>query len=300
MNKWSDFAKALHGDEGFKLSSPTFSLSRGEQVFTIGSCFARNIEESLSDTFEFPIKHYKSLPGEYAGERPRGILNKFTPLCMLTELEWFLEIDQLGVGFEDATIQRFFYGLDDSDRVIDLGLQQYAPVGEDRFWERRQHIYSVFESLKHVGCLIITLGLIEQWFYNDVIVQHAPNNKAMLSDGELFRFESMDHDSIEDALIRIVKVIETLNPSAKVVFTVSPVPLEKTFTSDHIYVANARSKSRLLSAVQSVMEKEAVDYFPSYEIVGLLGEQGYESDKRHVKNDAVDLVCNEFTRAYLR
>lgn len=184
--------------------------------------------------------------------------------------------------------------------VVDLGLQQYIPVDEARFWKRREHIYEIYRSLLSVDCVILTLGLIEQWYYNAVAIQHSPNNRHMIKEKSFFDFEVISHEDVEFSLLRIVKILKVLNNNIKVIFTVSPVPLEKTFTKDHVYVANYKSKSTLLSAVSRVVEAGKVDYFPSYEIVSLLGEEAFEKDRRHVKGGAVSLVCDEFLRAYLK
>lgn len=298
MNKWSNFAASLETGNWEEMTSPTFRLDKKSSVFTIGSCFARNIEDILSQSFEFPIANYEHQKGEYSGARPRGILNKFTPLCMLSELEWLFEINLLGIDFEDATATRFLYLNEEQGEGIDLGLQQYIPVSLERFWERRRHIYSIYNEILSVDCVVLTLGLIEQWYYKLLVVQHAPNNRQTLKGKDFFGFEVLQYEAVEDALKRILKIIKTLNKNVKILFTISPVPLEKTFSGDHICVANAKSKATLLSAASSVLEKGEVDYFPSYEIVSMLGSEAFEKDKRHVKNSAVEKVCNEFIRAY--
>ena len=70
--------------------SPTFKLSPGEKVFTIGSCFARNIEAQLAKLgYKIPSSSY--VPEEFAGKPPDGFLNKFSPQSMLNEVEWALD-----------------------------------------------------------------------------------------------------------------------------------------------------------------------------------------------------------------
>lgn len=103
MNKWLDFVRTDKKEGMKKLASPTFKLSSRDRIFTIGSCFARNIEDYLSGKFSFPVMDYMHHDNEYNGERPRGVLNKFTPICMLSELEWLLDIEKRGESFYDAT-----------------------------------------------------------------------------------------------------------------------------------------------------------------------------------------------------
>jgi hypothetical protein len=53
-----------------------------------------------------------------------------------------------GDNFFDTTVNKFCYKRDDGS-VIDLGLRQYRPVTYDRFLERRQHIYQIYNNFIH-------------------------------------------------------------------------------------------------------------------------------------------------------
>src|SRR6185436_782200 len=66
---------------------PTFRLDREAGIFTIGSCFARAIENHLVDQgFDVP-SHRFDIPGfELRPPYSRLVLNKFTTHSMLNEL----------------------------------------------------------------------------------------------------------------------------------------------------------------------------------------------------------------------
>ena len=56
INKWSTFTKQIQkNDPFFLIHSKKFNLTKNSKVFTIGSCFARNIEEVLENDFQFPV-----------------------------------------------------------------------------------------------------------------------------------------------------------------------------------------------------------------------------------------------------
>ena len=65
----------------------------------------------------------------------------------------------------------------------------------------------------------------------------------------------------------------------KIIFTVSPIPLNFTFTNNDLVLANKYSKSVLRSALE-------IFYFPSLEILqDCVGwPLSYREDKKHVKD----------------
>lgn len=68
--------------------SPSFHLEKGISIYTIGSCFARNIEEEFnSHGFDLPTLKIAAIEEDRATGRPNGMLNKFVTGSMLLELE---------------------------------------------------------------------------------------------------------------------------------------------------------------------------------------------------------------------
>src|SRR5262245_21052706 len=69
--------------------SPSFRLEKGSRVFTIGSCFARNVEQHLAHLgFDIPTRRFldeNARTGRHAGDE---ILNKYTPPSIFQELAW--------------------------------------------------------------------------------------------------------------------------------------------------------------------------------------------------------------------
>lgn len=304
MKKWSELVSALQGGQ-IALGQlglhkvEKFGLKRGSRIFTIGSCFARNIEDRLEESgFDFPVKAYSAQPGEFSGPRPRGILNKFTPSCMLQDLLWVQAVDAGGGSFATETRNRFYFGVGDG-QVVDLGLQEYQPVTEARFWQRREDILRIYRALYEADAVILTLGLIEQWYFRGQPVQHAPSNRAMLKQRADFSFTSLSDAEVKQTLVRMVETLRSINPAIKIIFTVSPVPLKSTFSEQHVYVANQLSKSRLLVGAHAMLDVPNVDYFPSYEVVQLVGSAAFEPDLRHVKDGVVKAICQYFGQVYM-
>ena len=88
-----------------------------------------------------------------------------------------------------------------------------------------------------------------------------------------------------------------VNPSAKVILTVSPVPLAATALDQHVLVSTTYSKSALRVACDELCSRfRHVAYFPSYEIVtGSYTRGGYFGrDLRSIVEDGVEHVMRLF------
>jgi hypothetical protein len=104
-----------------------------------------------------------------------------------------------------------------------------------------------------------------------------------------------------DNVEAIRAIIKELNPAARIVVTVSPVPLERTFSNKDIVVANTEGKS-ILRAVLGEFERRHHDvtYYPAYEMVSSLGEKAFmPGDLRHVNPSVVDMIMQSFINAHL-
>ena len=72
-------------------------------------------------------------------------------------------------------------------------------------------------------------------------------------------------------LSQFLEELKALNAKARVVLTVSPVPLVATATGEHVLAASTYSKAVLRVACQEITERYPdVVYFPAYEIVNEL------------------------------
>tara|TARA_B100001971_G_C18117718_1_gene497739 strand:+ start:64 stop:1032 length:969 start_codon:yes stop_codon:yes gene_type:complete len=142
-------------------------------------------------------------------------------------------------------------------------------------------------SIINSDVIIITLGLIETWIDKKKLkAWHSfhGNSLKKKSIENLADFKQLDFNEVYNYLLKTVNII---NPKKdkKIIFTVSPIPLNFTFTDQDIVIANKYSKSLLRAAVEKVIDNKSIYYFPSYEIVqDCVGwPLSYKKDKRHVK-----------------
>ena len=83
--------------------------------------------------------------------------------------------------------------------------------------------------------------------------------------------------------------------------TVSPVPLEATFTGQDVVLANTLSKAVLrATAGACTRPHENVHYFPSYDIVMNSDKAAaWRKDGRHVRRPFVRQIMELFVRTHL-
>lgn len=281
---------------------PRFKLQRGAKIFTIGSCFARNIEEHLGLMgFDVPALSL-SVPPEEWSPAP-SIVDKFTPPSALQEIERTLEMLQHPDRIEQIIDDVLFPSTD--GRVIDLELRQFMPVSRQRAHERRRHIFEIFANAFDADCVVITLGLVECWVDRTTgrAIQEAPHALALRRAKDRFALKILSYPEVLAASERMVRLlIEHGRPDVKILMTVSPVPLQATFSGTDVVMANCYSKSTLRAVAQVLHETfEQVDYFPSYEMVTLSrAPRVWKPDLVHVEPEFVARVVDVFARAYVQ
>ncbi|MDP1965601.1 MAG: GSCFA domain-containing protein [Reyranella sp.] len=281
---------------------PRFSLKPGAKVFTIGSCFARHIEEHLAQSgFDVPMLSLAVPPEEY---RPAvSIADKFTPLSALQEIERTLSMVQ-SPERTDQIIEDVLFPIPDG-KFIDLELREYVPVARERAYERRRDIFKIFTHAFDADCVIITLGLVECWMDHKTgrAIQETPHALALRRAKDRFALRILDITEVLQATDRMIRLLLSHGrPDVKILMTVSPVPLEATFSAMDVVIANAYSKSVLRVAAQMLYDRfEQVDYFPSYEMVTMSrGPDVWEPDLVHVDRRFVGKVVDVLVQNYVR
>jgi GSCFA family len=273
---------------------PKFSLRPDDVFFCIGSCFARVIEYQLL---------YRSVPvtslairGEPA-ETPNavnGIVSKYTTASMLNEMRWSLD----GVPFPDEAL------VADGDGYRDLQLhQQPAPVSLARARARRAVVQSYFARLREASVVIVTLGLAEVWYdrLTELYLNVTPTFDLVRSNPGRFAVKVSDYTENRARLERICDILtHEGRPDLRIVVTVSPVPLHRTFAADDVLVVNTYAKATLRAVAGDIVRtRPNVEYFPAFELVTASDRAtAYMADQVHVAPAMVDLVGRTFLEAF--
>jgi len=188
------------------------------------------------------------------------------------------------------------------DQVFDLELASQTTVTRDRFLERRQQIYAVFQEAFSADSVMMTPGLVEAWrdMETGLWIQ-GPASRHVLSRPDRFRLEVVGYDQALADLLQSIDLVREHNPAAKIVVTVSPVPLTQTFTGRDVRIANGYSKAVLRAACDAAAAaRDRVDYFPSFESV-TLSAPGlvWDSDRVHVRQAFIGKIVRHFAELYI-
>jgi hypothetical protein len=277
--------------------SPTFELETGDRVFTIGSCFARHVEDELMRRgFHIPVRELLSDP--LFADLSIDVLNNYGTPSIYNELAW---------AFDSA---RPFTPADHllevkPGKFIDVHLPpNIAPAPWDVVLPRRKAIQRLMQSSAKCRVVIITLGLAEIWY--DTVTGYYLNDVLRPSVQRLYphRFE-MHILTFQEAFDYLDKALMLLRKHGhrdlRVVLSVSPVPLMATHRAMDVIVANSYSKSMLRTVAEAICEKyDWIDYYPSYEAVMLSDRRiTWEADLIHVTKEIVELNVGRMVDRYM-
>lgn len=270
---------------------PRFSLRSGETVFTIGSCFAREIEGYL-DGFAVPTLGLKLGPDVVQG-RPNSVLNEYNAGSMAQRIEWAVA-GRDTTGIEDATSPM-------EGGEVDLLLSKGLPAQRDVLMQVRGQIDRVYSALPAADCVILTLGMTEVWRDNEtgLYLNRIPNPREMRRNDGRYSFVNFTPDGCYQQMAQAVQRLRG-GGVAKVLVTVSPVPLASTFERRDCVISNSYSKATLrVVADMLTRDFDFVDYFPSFEIVQSGGLDSYMPDHVHVKPAVVKRIMRHLIANYV-
>ena len=174
--------------------------------------------------------------------------------------------------------------------------------------------FSSFEELKEMRCghlarcramfeeleiFVFTLGLTEAWLSatDGTVYPTAPGVIAGSYDAGNYKFINFEFIDVYRDLELFITKLRAVNANARMILTVSPVPLAATATDDHVVVATTYSKSVLRSVAGEISKKlPGVFYFPSYELISSHIARGmfYNPDLREVNSFGVREVMKHF------
>lgn len=265
---------------------PKFKLGPDPAIFTSGSCFAREIELSLFSAGKTVLSWNPSR------ELSNEIFHRYNTFSIVNDFRFAQEESfdarlalETPVGWIDYTSNGRY---DSKEELLDA----------------RGRCLAVHRNLADADVFIITLGLIEAWYdlETETYLNFTPSE---ILAGNLSRFECRITDYQENltALQNLVQYLRKIyNSDLKVIVTVSPVPLNVTFSGMDITQANTLSKATLRTVAQAFVDADPLaDYFPSYEMVTLTDPNAaWLPDYRHVQRMMVDRIMQTFAENYLQ
>ncbi|SLN59360.1 GSCFA family protein [Roseovarius albus] len=293
------------GDRLYPLAAPSakpsFQMGRNDQVFTIGSCFARNVEASLVDIGMTVTSNESELGpiGDSLGFT-QNFFNKYSIHSIYNDLKWALERDSYP---EDEVI----YPMHKEGIYADLQLgmpKLEFPLEQIR--DFRSRYLDVLARVATADVVIITLGYVETWYDTKlgIYLNTSPPQPLVKAHPSRFEFRVLSYQDVLGALRDVYALlIKHRTKPLKMLVTVSPVPLLSTFRDVDVLVANTYSKSVQRAAIDEfIRDAEGVDYFPSYEFVILSNPEiaWARGDYRHVSPDIVARIMSNVVTQYVK
>jgi hypothetical protein len=166
------------------------------------------------------------------------------------------------------------------------------------------HLGHVRRVFSECDWLVFTLGLTEAWRskVDGAIYPTAPGVSGGTFDPAQHEFVNFTADEVQRDLADFIQKLHDVNPTAKVLLTVSPVPLIATYEKRHVLVSTTFSKAALRVAAD-VAERtfQQVTYFPAYEIITspAAGGRYFCDDLRQIRDVGVRHVMRVFSRHFV-
>jgi hypothetical protein len=196
---------------------PKFTIGRDVRVASAGSCFARHIAANLQG------HGFNYLCTEPGSEYSANFGNIYTTLQLLQLFERaygrFVPVDGVwsrGTAYVDAFRPRAFE-------------QGFATVN-DLSDERERHLGAVRDLFEQLDVFVFTLGLTEGFFssVDGAAYPACPGKDFGEFDPAKYAFRNLSVSENLDAMHRFIAGLRAINSNAKILLTLSPVPLVAT------------------------------------------------------------------------
>ncbi|WP_444901825.1 GSCFA domain-containing protein [Microbulbifer sp. SSSA007] len=274
-----------------------FQFRPGSTVFSVGSCFARNVETKLIELgFRVPSSEIFELP-EFEDPKLDSITN-FGVASIYNEFKWALE--------ENCEMP--------ADCIVELGEGKYCdlnvlssirPSPLETVKTRREAITKFYSSVRKAETVIITLGLSEVWFdkTTNLYLNTIPLPKVMKLWPRRFELHVLSYNEVYDYLDKTIRLLNACAESQQnILVTVSPVPMALTYRNQDIAISNSYSKSVLRTATEAlVCSYSNVFYYPSYESILLTDRNiAWMDDQVHVQDELVRIQVSRLVDKYCK
>jgi hypothetical protein len=300
---WRSAITQATGEDFSQLFRPKFSLTVTDRIATAGSCFAQHLGRALQTAGCALIDGEpapETLTADQATRFGYGLYscrygNIYTPRQLLNLL--------IEARVEAPPV----FAWEKQGRWFDALRQTVEPEGletaEEVAAHRLKHLIALRHVLGEADVFVFTLGMTEAWqdIATEQIFPVCPGVIAGEFNPDTVRFLNFRYPQIFADLAAIRTELKAINPSMRLLLTVSPVPLTATASGRHVLTATSGSKATLRAAAEDFAAEHAdVDYFPSYEIVTSPAARGkwFEANLRQVRAEAVQRVMAIFLAAY--
>jgi hypothetical protein len=281
-----------------------WAIDDSTRVMTLGSCFAQHIARHLQATSTSYLVTEDG-PGDLSVEerlhRQYGIFSaRYGNIYTARQA---IELLRRATGeIASSTVD---WRLDDA--CVDPHRPTVEPEGfsgyEAMEADRREHLQATRQAFEQADVVVFTLGLTEGWIerQSGLSLPLAPGVHGGEFCDRHYAFANATFEECRADLNGLILGVRALNPRARFILTVSPVPLVATYEPRHVLVSTCASKAILRAAADETSRNhEYVFYFPSYDLITAPGyaERYFDDDLRTVNELGVAHVMRVFDRAF--
>ena len=249
-----------------------WSMNLGDQVLTLGSCFAQSIgERFLDNKFEAMVNPFGTT---------------YHPISIHKLISY--------AAYQEFPAQHTYLENDDAAFNYDFHSSLTAPDRARLQDQIKERICMVHFFLTKCKTLILTYGT--SWIYerNDTGEQVGNCHQQKAS---LFSKHLSSAEEIKISFLHTASILFSINPALKIILTVSPVRHVKDTLS-----LNSVSKAILRVACHQISYEHAqVEYFPAYEILmdDLRDYRFYKNDLIHPTDFAEEYIWKKFLDRFM-
>ncbi|MCO5132371.1 MAG: GSCFA domain-containing protein [Xanthobacteraceae bacterium] len=278
-----------------------FRITRSTKIATAGSCFAQHIARHLG----------ASGYNYFVTEPPHPLMSE----TIARKLSYGTFSTRYGNLYTAKQLIQLFqraYGefspkdsiwRNDAGRFVDALRPTILPSGyvseEECLNDRSYHLKAVRRLFEECDIFVFTLGLTECWISNldGTVYPVCPGVSGGVFSASDYSFKNFTAKEVYDDLAAFYGKLLSVNPDARVLLTVSPVPLVASASGNHVLSATTYSKACLrVAAEQFIADFPSCGYFPSYEVITGSYNRGryFAEDLRSVTEEGVQHVMRLF------
>lgn len=252
------------------------SITHGQKLLLIGSCFTENIGEKLL-RYKFDVL-----------QNPNGIL--FNPVSVADALLGYID-NRIITGDELFTYNEAWHSWNHHSRFS-------ATTPEGAVAAINTSTQEAYDYIRHADQLMITLGSAWTYVLTEKAAGHAKGRVAAnnhKAPADWFYRKLLTPEEVVQSLDTVIQQLFQVNPDINIIFTISPVRHLREGA-----VENNRSKAVLIQSVHLLVDKyEQAYYFPAYELVidDLRDYRFYAEDLVHPNYAATNYVWEKFIDA---
>lgn len=261
-------------------------VTRNTYIATIGSCFAQELKKYLvSRGFNCAKDEWGVV---YNIKCIRQVLQQaFDPVRFMPNEPFWIMDERFYDPYRKSSDHSGPTFLGQNEMQVHQSLTSYIKRAGD--------------ILKKIDLMVMTLGLTETWRNKTDHYTFYATPYEGIYNPDKHEFYNLSFDDIRFELEIVIALFAKYNPNAKLLFTVSPIPLVYTMRANFSsYIANNFSKSSYLAAVYEAYSKHSnVYYMPSFEIAISDIENNFKEDGRHPTDLCIRKIMSAFEALFV-